>query len=73
MGASTDDVPALSSLDRVVRTIDTTTDALFSQDGQELLKVLATRATTLETAVTDMSTISRAKSLRAGKSDHEVS
>jgi hypothetical protein len=28
MGASTDDVPALSSLDRVVRAMDTTTDAL---------------------------------------------
>jgi hypothetical protein len=46
MGTPADDVPALSTLGRVVRTMGSTFNVLFTRDGQDLLRILAMKATT---------------------------
>jgi hypothetical protein len=67
MGASVDDVPTLSSLDRGGMGHGHHHQCTFTQYGHDLLRVLPTEATTQETVVTNMSATSRAEKSQGRK------
>jgi hypothetical protein len=67
VGTSADDVSALSTLDEGGTDCGLHRRCTSSRDGQDLLRVLATEATTQETAGTEVSFTSRTEGLQGRK------